>query len=645
MRAPWGNPWSSPRWGALACALVAFAIHVNSFQNQFAYDDVQILTENRALHDIRNLPGLLAQPYWPGIFGKEMGLWRPGTTLTFGIEWAFFQDHGSAYHVVNVLAHAVATALVVLLIGTLATAPIAFVSGLIFAVHPMHVEAVSNIVGLAEVQAAIFFLAACLLHARAAPALAPATEEGPPRYGTGRLVAVTLLYLGAFFTKESGITLPGVIFLLDAARERISVRDVGLYVRRRAPVYGALAGAAALALALRWMVLGSLAHPLGPLGADLLQAGVPRIWTVATIWMHYIRLIVFPLALSSDYSPNVLPIELGWHARNLVGLVLGLSFLAAAWLAFRARTLDESRESARLVGFGVVWWVVTISPISNVFFLAGVLLAERTLYLPSVGAMAVGGWLVVRLIDRRRVLGWAFVATVVGLLGFRTWLRTPSWRNSAVVFNVMVEQHPQSGRSQMVLGDVWYLQGRISESLGAYRAAIGILGVHHRLMTEIGKRLIDAKRYRAADFVLLNAWQQEPSWGVAPAFLAVSRLQQGDWANAERYARASLAVAPNQSVTADALSSALVAQGRLAEAIPWRETAIEHGLGDSWEQWMTLAQLKMTAGDPAGAQMARDSAIPRATTSEERTLIGTTIEPLETPSVLPPRSDSTAVVP
>ena len=111
MRAPWGNPWSSPRWGALACALVAFAIHVNSFQNQFAYDDVQILTENRALHDIRNLPGLLAQPYWPGIFGKEMGLWRPGTTLTFGIEWAFFQDHGSAYHVVNVLAHAVATAL------------------------------------------------------------------------------------------------------------------------------------------------------------------------------------------------------------------------------------------------------------------------------------------------------------------------------------------------------------------------------------------------------------------------------------------------------------------------------------------------------------------------------------------------------
>jgi protein O-mannosyl-transferase len=638
------NPWSSPRWGALVCALLAFAIHVNSFKNQFAYDDVQFLPENTALHDIRNLPGLLAQPYWPGDFAKEIGLWRPATTLTFGIEWALFQNHGAPYHVVNVLAHAAATALVVLLIGTLAAAPIAFVSGLIFAVHPMHVEAVSNIVGIAELQAAILFLAACLLHARAAPALAPPTREGTARYGTGRLVTVTLLYLGAFFSKESAITLPGVFLLLDAARERLGLRDVGLYARRRAPVYGALAGAAALALALRWMVLGSLAHPLDPLGADLLQAGVPRIWTVAAIWTHYVRLIVFPLNLSPDYSPNVLPIELGWHARNLVGLVLGLSFLAAAWLAFRARTMDENRESARLVGFGVMWWIVTISPISNVFFLAGVLLAERTLYLPSVGAVAVGGWLVFRLIRRRRILGWAFVGTVVGLLGLRTWLRTPSWHDSETVLKVMVEQYPESGRSQWVLGNAFYVQGRVPEAMRAYRAAIGILGGHHQLMIEMGKKLIDAKRYRAADFILLQAWQQEPSWGVAPAFLAVSRLQQGDWATAERHARASLALAPDQAITEDVLSSALAAQGRFAEAIPWREAAIEHGLGDSWEQWMTLAQLKVTVGDLASAELARDSAMARATTAEERTRIGSQIEPLAAPSALPLDSDSTAVL-
>lgn len=627
------------------CALLAFAIHVNSFENQFAYDDDRFLPGYPALHDPRNLPGLLAEPYWPGDAGKELGLWRPGTTLTLGIEWALFQSHAAPYHVVNALGHAAATALVVLLIGTLATAPIAFVSGLIFAVHPVHVEAVSSIVGIAEVQAAILFLAACLLHVRAAPALAAPTGDGAPRYGTRRLVAVTLLYLGAFFTKENAITLPGVIFLLDAAREPLGVRDVGLYARRRAPLYGALAGAAALALTLRWRVLGSIAHPLGPLGAVLLEAGVPRIWTVAGIWTHYVRLIVFPLNLSSDYSPDVVPIELGWHARNLVGLVLGLSFLAGAWLAFRARPMDEDRESGRLAGFGVMWWVVTISPVSNVFFLAGVFLAERTLYLPSVGAVALGGWLVVQLIRRRRVLGWAFVATVVGLMGLRTWLRTPSWRDTQTVLKVMLEQHPQSGRSQWALADAYYREGRLSEALRAYRNAIARLGQHQLLIIDVGKTLIDAKRYRAAEFILFQAWREEPSWGVAPVFLAMSRLQQGDWANAERYARASLLVAPKEGVTADVLSSALAGQGRFAEAIEWRETAIAHGQGDDWVRWMTLARLKMTVGDPGGAQLARDSALARATTPEERARIGTTIEPVEPPSALPPGSDSTVVVP
>jgi Tfp pilus assembly protein PilF len=229
------------------------------------------------------------------------------------------------------------------------------------------------------------------------------------------------------------------------------------------------------------------------------------------------------------------------------------------------------------------------------------------------------------------MLGPALVAAVVLLMGLRTWLRTPSWRSSATVFQVMLDRHPESGRSQWVLGNLFYVQGRVPEALHAYASAIGTLDSHHQIMTDIGKRLIGAKRYRAADFILLQAWQQEPFWGVAPAFLAMSRLQQGDWANAERYARASLAVAPNQGVTADVLASALAAQGRFADAIPWRRTAIEHGQGDKWEQWMTLARLEMTVGDRAAAQMARDSAIARAKTPDQRALVGTTLEPLEAP--------------
>jgi Tfp pilus assembly protein PilF len=625
------SPWSDLRSAALVCALVAALFHANALRNRFAYDDVHILPENEEIHDVRNLPGLLLEPYWPGEFGRELGLWRPGTTLSLGLQWALWQERGLPYHLVNVLAHGAATALVVLLVGALATVPIALLGGLVFAVHPVHVEAVSNIVGLAEVQAAVFFLAACVLHARAAPPLQSPGEQGS-RYGPGRVAAVTALYLGAFLTKESAVTLPGALFLIDCARDRIGPREVGTYARRRWPVYAALVVAAAAVLAVRFYVLQSVARPLGPLGADLLAQGVPRIWTVAGIWTHYVRLMVFPVDLSSDYSPKVLPIGLRWHWLNGAGVGLALAFLGLAWATWRDRELRAGSTSARLIAFGVMWFVITISPISNVFFLAGVLLAERTLYLPSVGAVVVAGWLLARLIQERPRVGWAVATAVVLLMGVKSWRRTPTWQNTATVFETMLRDYPQSGRSQWVLGDLFYNQGRVPESLRSYRMAIGILGGHHQLITEIGKKLIGAKKYRAAEFVLEHAWREEPEWGVAPGYLAISKFQQQDWPAAASWARVSLDKDPDDAIVANILAGALSEQGRYREAIPWRQATIDNGEGDHWQQWVSLARLKLSVADSAGARAAADSARARATKPEEIEQIGISFLPYAPPS-------------
>ena len=627
----WNHPTllTGARGGALLCALLAVLVHANTLGNRFAYDDVHILTENEEIQDARNLPALMLEPYWPGDWGEELGLWRPGTTLALGLQWALWQDRGMPYHLVNVLAHALATALVVLLLARLAPVPAALFGGLVFAVHPVHVEAVANIVGLAEIQAAVFFLAACLLHLRAAGAL-----TGSASYGIRRTLGVAALYMGAFLTKESAVTLPGVIFLLDAARERIGLAELGAYLRRRWTLYAVLAGAAAAVLAARFAVLGSLARPLGPLGGDLLQQGVPRIWTVAGIWTHYVRLMVFPLDLSADYSPEVLPIALSWNPLGAAGLLLALTFLALAWASWRDRDLAAGSTSARLVGFGVIWFVITVSPISNVFFLAGVLLAERTLYLPSVGAVAVAGWLLACLLRERPRAAWALTGVVVLLMGTRTWTRNPTWQHTGTVFETMIADYPQSGRSQWVLGDLFYMQGRVPESLRAYRAAIGILGGHHQLVTEIGKKLIGADKHRAARFVLHYAWREEPEWGVAPGYLAISHFQEEEWAEAERFARVSLAADPDQGVVSHVLAGVLAERGEFAEAVTWRENAIRNGEGHSWQQWLALARLRLTVGDSAGAMMARDSARARAASEDQLRQVERTFEPY--PKPVPP---------
>ena len=606
------SPLESAGAAALWSAVLAVVVFANSVANGFAYDDAHIIQGNYGLHSLANFPAYLMEPYWPGEFGDLLGLWRPGAILAWGLQWAAWGDTPGLFHVVNALAHGVATALVVLLLVRIATVPVAFAAGLLFAVHPVHVEAVANVVGLAEVLSTVFFLGACLLHV-------DAREEG---YGSFRLLGVAGLYLAAFSVKESAVTLPAALFLLDAARGRLAAADLPGYLRRRGLVYVALAAVAAAMLLLRYTVLGSVASPMVALGADLLaHPDVPRIWTLAGIWTHYVRLLVFPVDLSADYTPSVIPIGLAWNPLAISGAVLALGLLALALWAWRGRALGRGRASRRLFGFGVVWFLVTISPVANVVFLSGVLLAERTFYLPSVGFVAAAGWALVRLGEERRRLALGITAAAVLLMAARTWTRTPTWKSTETVFQTLLADYPQSGRSQWVLGDLFFNRGQVSQSLQAYRLAVGLLGGHYQIMVEVGKKLMVAGREDAAVTILMKAWRDHPQFSPAPDFLAVSTFNAGRWAEAERFARAAILLSPANSVLSHALAGSLAQQDELEEAALWRERTIALGEGEHWQQWMSLASLRLALGDSARARSALDSALVRVEPGERGRLM------------------------
>ncbi|HSG07813.1 MAG TPA: tetratricopeptide repeat protein [Longimicrobiales bacterium] len=596
------SPLRSVRSAVLLSALLAAVFSANSLRNDFAYDDNHIITENTAIQSLETLPDALVSPYWPGRFGRELGLWRPTTTLLLGLEWAVAGPDPLLYHLVNVVAHIVTTGLVVLVLAELMTLSAAFVGGLVFAVHPVHVEAVANVIGIAEILPALLFLLACLVHLR-----------GTERTSWPRALVMGALYATAFGAKESAVTLPGVIFLLDAARQRLAPVDLPAYVRDRWKVYLVLVAVASAMLIARLQVLGSIANPFGPLGADLL-AEVPRIWTLGEVWSNYVRLMVLPLDLSADYSPGVIPISLGWHAANLVGVFLALATLGGAWAAWRRPAMEKGKDTARVAGFGVVWFLITISPLANVFFISGVLLAERTLYLPSVGFAAALGWLVVRLARERRTLAVVTLTALLTFMGWRTWTRNPTWRDNFTVFGTLIADYPHSGRSQWVLGDLFFQQGRPHQGLVSYRAAINILGPHYQLITEISKKLIDAGYYEAAEHLLLFTWRDSPGFALAPGLLAVVYSQRGMPEETEIYCRIALAIDGDDAVREHLLAWALAEQGRWEEAATARQAAIALGEGEHWEQWVSLAHYRAQAGDTVAARTALDSARVRAGT-------------------------------
>ena len=584
------KPWESGRWSpraaALAAAVAGVLAFANSIGNDFAYDDRLIVLGNEEIQSLETLPGTFGKPYWPNAHGKELGLWRPVATIVYGLQWALWDGDATGFHVVNVILNSLAAAMVAILLGHLLPVSAALMGGLLFAVHPVHAEAVANVVGMAELLSANLYLGACVVVARCGG-----------RMACWPLLLTAGLFLLAMLVKESAVTLPGAVLLIDGARRDLRLGAVRSYLRDRWRLYGALAAVTAVVFAGRVAVLGSVADPFPPLGAEILASGeVPRVWTVLGTWPELFRLLFFPLDLSADYAPAVIPVAYGWTVRGVLGLALGLGALCIAWGTWRTGRLSPEQLAPRAVGFGIVWFVITILPTSNLFFLTGVLLAERTLFLPSVGFAAGAGWMLVQFRRERPRAGTAVALAVLSLLCCRTVARNPSWKDSATVFATLVREHPESGRAMWLIGDLHFRRGDHALGLAAYGRAVGTLGGSYTLLSEIGRRLVAEGLDRAGEHLLWRAWRDRPDFGLAPGLLAVLHDRQGRWERSEEAARAALAAEPDNVIQAHLLARSLAGQGRIDEAVAARLNVIRLG-EDTPEQQKWLAELELCARD------------------------------------------------
>jgi tetratricopeptide (TPR) repeat protein len=271
--------------------------------------------------------------------------------------------------------------------------------------------------------------------------------------------------------------------------------------------------------------------------------------------------------------------------------------------------LDPSALAAAVVAFGLSWFVIAIAPTSNFFFLSGVTLAERTLYLPSVGLAVATGWLVATLAKERPRAAWAMLALVLSLSAIRTWTRTPTWKDNPTFFSTLLRDAPHSGRSQWILGDSFLRGGNTSQALLSYRLAINMLDGHYQLISEISQRMMEIERWETAERLLDQAYRDRPQFALAPSLLAWVRAQYGDAAGTERFARASLERFEGDPTRHHLLAWALAAQGKWVEAAEARRRAEE--LPESvnfWHRSMYVAYMRRHEGDTLGTRIALDSA-------------------------------------
>ncbi|PYP07477.1 MAG: hypothetical protein DMD59_14615, partial [Gemmatimonadetes bacterium] len=133
-----------------ACALVPY---VPALWNGFAMDDLYIIVWNPLVHSLHGAWRAFGGPYWPPDLGGQM--YRPLPLATFALDWSLARGHPALFHAMNLLWHAGGALLVTALARRWADWTTALVAGVIFAVHPVHVEAVANVIGLGELMAAV----------------------------------------------------------------------------------------------------------------------------------------------------------------------------------------------------------------------------------------------------------------------------------------------------------------------------------------------------------------------------------------------------------------------------------------------------------------------------------------------------------
>jgi tetratricopeptide (TPR) repeat protein len=441
------RPWTL---GALLI-LLAFALYGNTLGHLYALDDGIVITSNvYTKQGLRGIPDIFRHDTFYGCFQAEKNLvsggrYRPLSLATFAVEYQLAGANPHLSHAVNVLLYGLTGLLLYLLLRRLlgdagrqeGWSSVSFLAALLFMTHPLHTEVVANVKGRDEILALLFTLVSFL---------------GCLRYrdgGRGRIAALIIAGVSFFLAalaKESALPFLAIIplglwFFRPAKPGRLAAVVAVLLVPAAAylALRSAFAGPAAVL-----KTAEILNDPF--IGATTAQ----RLATVSKTFGIYLRLFLLPHPLTHDYYFNQVPIvDLG-SPSALLPLAIALSLAAVALAGVRAR---------RPVAFALLFFGFSFSIVSNLFFAVGTTLAERFLYVPTVGLTLALVFALRALLQKAAgpkgpQAAGILVLCASAVFSVLTVARNPAWKDNLTLFTTDVNTSPRSAKLQTAVASV-----------------------------------------------------------------------------------------------------------------------------------------------------------------------------------------------
>uniref|UniRef100_A0A671WG25 dolichyl-phosphate-mannose--protein mannosyltransferase n=1 Tax=Sparus aurata TaxID=8175 RepID=A0A671WG25_SPAAU len=525
--------WAAGRYAVLAalCALC----YSNSLHGELVHDDVWAIINNPDVRPGSSLRNIFSNDFW----GKRMAdntshkSYRPLCILTFKLNILLHGMTPLYFHIVNVCLHCAVTCLLMHTCErcVFEDCRLAFVTALLFTVHPVHTEAVSGIVGRADVLACLLFLLTFLSYIRSIGV--SASEDSLPSTVSAWCLPVSLM-LGtcAMLVKETGITVFGVCLLYDAlvspsGTEQLNLLSFGslllqwlssLNSRQHRNSFSSVHN-------LLWLMGGSM--PLfseqdNP--ASFSPHLLTRILTYSYLLSFNACLLLAPIVLCYDWQVgSITLVESLSDVRNVATVLLAVVMVTLCLHCIFS--LQESRE----VLVGMLFLVFPFIPASNLFFRVGFVVAERVLYMPSMGYCILVAHGLGRLCS---VVGrWGTTVLSVSMLlllllfSWKTVHQNRVWLSREALFRL----YPRHASAMNNLGT---LTQSPEEAENYYRKALDINPQHNRALFNLGNLLKSQGKEEEAVTLLKDSIRFGPHFADAYSSLASLYAEQKRFAEA-----------------------------------------------------------------------------------------------------------------
>lgn len=448
-----GGVSDRPLWLIWLPAIIGFSLYVNTLTHDFTLDDAIVITENMFTQEgVSGIPGLLKYDTFYGFFKEEGkaqlvagGRYRPLTPIMFAFEKTIFGGGPFMSHLISALLYGLLCFLIFYVLRQL-TGPrygdesgfwIAWVAAMVFAVHPLHTEAVANVKGRDEIMTLMFSMLAWWAALRA-------YDEKKSKW---TLIGGGFIFLG-LMSKEHAISflaiIPASIWFF---REKSGIRD---WKR-----YWPLLLAGVLFLFIRGQVIGwqmgytpqeMLNNPFIKVidGKYLPFTNSEKWGTIFVTLLLYLKLLVWPWPLTHDYYPRHIEVADLSSSMAIAGLVFHIFLIILVVMGWKKRSL---------AAFCAFFYLATLALMSNVLFPVGTHMSERFLFMPSLAFTLAIGYLFQQGVNRiSKPLYWGGLVGIVVIFSWLTFIRNPVWKDNYTLFTTDVDVSRRSAKLQNACG-------------------------------------------------------------------------------------------------------------------------------------------------------------------------------------------------